>query len=101
MATFDYATSVWVCTDCNFAAHGLWERDEPAPEIDPRTWFAESGVEIFPGLPVSEHECGWNGEGEMSCEGECERDEFSSRECGRCGTHLAGGREAWSVFYVR
>jgi hypothetical protein len=59
-----------------------------------------SDAEITHGMIGADHEPGcpardddrWD-----ECFG-CTRDDFSSRTCGRCGTTLAGGREAFTVW---
>ncbi len=101
MGTKSYTTLVWVCDHCtswvvNADVSGF---DDEVPPIDPRGWFAVEDAEITHGMIGADHEpgCPARDDDRGECFG-CTHDDFSSRTCGRCGTTLAGGREAFTVW---
>jgi len=87
----------WVCVDCYFTHHGVFEVDaHGTPDREPLSLIDEA-AEVTAGMVFDEHECGReNGEEIDECD--CERIEFSSSSCDGCGSHLAGSREALTVW---
>lgn len=85
------------------AAAGYDERElgEPVP-TDPAPLAEWPGALIVNGLTRGEHleSCpvrrGVDGE---DCQG-CEHEDFSTRRCEGCGSHLAGSRDALTVLDV-
>ena len=85
---------LWVCVDCLFAREGDGLGDGCSCGNTP--WQREPDTDVSLGLGVEDHDCGWDGEADMPCDGDCERDEFSIWPCHACDCHLAGSRHAYT-----
>ena len=94
-----YITLVWLCDACTSweVSNDVSGYGDIVPPVDPREWFAVDDAEITCGMIGADHEAGCPARDGDECFG-CTHDEISSRPCGRCGTHDAGGREAFTVW---
>ena len=98
----NYTTLIWLCDQCTswVVNNDVSGYDDVIPPIDPREWFAVDDAEITCGMIGADHEPGCparDDDKRDECYG-CTHDDFSTRTCGRCGTTLAGGREAFTVW---
>ena len=88
--------TLWVCDDCALAR----ENGEPAPDADREPWNRLPDDDVTIGRRDEHHDCGQTWEersiNEDPCS--CDRLDFSGIDCDACGTTLAGGRWAYTLW---
>lgn len=85
--------TIWVCIDC------LCTREGEAPETTEREpWGNLPTDEVTCGLLDEEHACQREPHPDGSRECDCEKVDFSTRDCDACGSHYAGERHAYTLW---
>ena len=86
--------TLWVCDTCAIVR----ENNEPWDREGPDPWNLLPDDDVTLGLRLTSHECGLPETDIASGECGCERLDFSGRDCDACGTTLAGGRWAYTLW---
>lgn len=87
----------WVCVDCYFVHHGIYESESGTTPTCALALISASD-EITSGLVLDEHEPDCPMRADQFSECECEEIPFSSSPCEGCGSHLAGSRHALTIW---
>lgn len=109
------ASTAWVCTACYEAHHGIgeeWtgETLHPHPDaafyVEPYTppeplCLIDEADDVTAGIMREEHaeDCFNRTDTHGDYECECEQITFSKSSCDGCGSHLAGAREALTIWH--